>query len=389
MEIMNRFMNYMQTAALSLACLAAVQTHAQNASGAGAPVQKKRAEPTLKVGSDAPPIVAAKWIKGTPVTAFEKGKVYVVEFWATWCGPCRASMPHLSEVAREYKDKATVISFDVNELVAAKDKNGDYISKVERFVKRLGDGMDYIVAADVRENTMWNTWLVASGQFGIPASFIIDRDGKIAWKGHPMMVEKPLKMIVEGTYDDSAKAKMARQWTEYNAQVKALNATLADAEKAGDYDKGIQTADAIMALSPMSAGSMLKTKYDFMNRKDPAAAHKFGEEIIKKYAVNPLAIETVAMFIVDSKPENGKKPDYALAVKMMQQVTARSDSEDPFSTSDLAKAYYANGDIANAVKTQQKVVNLLNDESLVAQHQEVKDAALKNLEQYKSISKNN
>ena len=372
-------------------CLAAVQTHAQSASGnsTAAPVQKKRPEPTLKVGSEAPAIVAAKWIKGTPVTAFEPGKVYVVEFWATWCGPCRASMPHLSEVAREYKDKATVISFDVNELVAAKDKNGDYISKVERFVKRLGDGMDYTVAADVRDNTMWNTWLVASGQYGIPASFIIGRDGKIAWTGHPMMVEKPLKMVVEGTFDDSAKAKMARQWTEYRDQLKALNATLADAEKTGDYDKGIQTADAIIALSPLSTGSMLKTKYDFMNRKDPAAAHRFGEAIIKKYAVNPLAIETVAMFIVDSKPENGKKPDYALAVKMMQQVTARSDSEDPFSTSDLAKAYYANGDIANAVKTQQKVVDLLNDESLVTQHQEVKDTALKNLEQYKSISKNN
>lgn len=38
----------------------------------------------LKIGSPAPPLKIAKWIKGTPITGFQKGKVYVLEFWASW-----------------------------------------------------------------------------------------------------------------------------------------------------------------------------------------------------------------------------------------------------------------------------------------------------------------
>src|SRR5687768_3001133 len=112
---------------IAAAILASYGVHAQGDVKATPPATRQRPPVKLKVGDPAPPLVAAKWIKGTPVAEFEQGKVYVVEFWATWCGPCRANMPHLSELARRYKGKATVLSFDVQELIAAKDKNGDYI----------------------------------------------------------------------------------------------------------------------------------------------------------------------------------------------------------------------------------------------------------------------
>ena len=73
------------------------------------------AEPTLVVGSVAPDLNVESWLsKGNgdrfpEVTKFEAGKVYIVEFWATWCPPCVASMPHLSELQEKYEAKGVQV----------------------------------------------------------------------------------------------------------------------------------------------------------------------------------------------------------------------------------------------------------------------------------------
>src|SRR5947208_3003534 len=59
----------------------------------------------LKVGDVAPPLTIAKYVKGPADTAFKKGEVYLVEFWATWCTSCHASFPHLNELAKAVQGK--------------------------------------------------------------------------------------------------------------------------------------------------------------------------------------------------------------------------------------------------------------------------------------------
>ena len=72
--------------------------------------------PTLSIGKAAPALAIGTWVKGDEVAEFRKGHIYVVEFWATWCGPCKASMPHLSQLQKEYGDKITVLGISDEEM---------------------------------------------------------------------------------------------------------------------------------------------------------------------------------------------------------------------------------------------------------------------------------
>src|SRR5262245_46696286 len=97
---------------------------------------------SLKSGDKAPALSIEQWVKGAAVNYFDTRKVYLVEFWATWCGPCIASMPHLSEIQKEMKSKGvTVIG------VTSADQNNP-LAKLESMVKDKGDGMGYTVAWD-------------------------------------------------------------------------------------------------------------------------------------------------------------------------------------------------------------------------------------------------
>ena len=64
---------------------------------------------SLNVGDPAPPFKPGKWIQGDPVTEFSRDKVYLLEFWATSCGPCVELIPHLNGIAKKYKDKGLVV----------------------------------------------------------------------------------------------------------------------------------------------------------------------------------------------------------------------------------------------------------------------------------------
>ncbi|MBS1946815.1 MAG: TlpA family protein disulfide reductase [Bacteroidetes bacterium] len=155
--------------------------------------------PSLRLGDAAPPLRVREWLKGKPIEKFEKGKVYVIEFWATWCNPCKAAVPRLSKLARKYKNKAVFIGMDVYEqqVPLAYRKN---INQIKAFVDSMGRRMKYNVAIG-DSSFMETAWLKASGEQGIPKTFIINAEGIVAWIGHPMHLQEVLPKIVNNEWD--------------------------------------------------------------------------------------------------------------------------------------------------------------------------------------------
>jgi thiol-disulfide isomerase/thioredoxin len=128
-----------------------------------------------KLGDAAAPVVAQEWVKGGPVDVKDGKAIYVVEFWATWCGPCRMSIPHLSELQKQYKDKGVVVVGVSNEDPAT----------VKPFVSKMGAQMDYTVICDDALTTTMG-YMEAYGLNTIPTAFLVSKDGHVVWHGHPM-----------------------------------------------------------------------------------------------------------------------------------------------------------------------------------------------------------
>ncbi len=143
--------------------------------------QQQNSQHVLQVGDKAPELKPYKWIKGMPFDEFKKDHIYLIEFGATWCTPCAAAIPELNELALQYKGKLTVMSVFVMEANDHKnDDNPAYVAKVEAYIKKRNEKMNYAISVDGPKKELENSWLKAADKTGIPYMFVIDGHGNIA-----------------------------------------------------------------------------------------------------------------------------------------------------------------------------------------------------------------
>lgn len=177
--------------ALLLAALGCGQSNSTAPTSSGPLASDPR---KLKAGDPAPPLTIAKFLTGTPFAAFEPGKVYVVDFWAIWCGPCITSMPHLAELQAEYKSRGLVVV-----AVTSNDPARNPIEKVESFIAKTGKNYGLTYAWCETSRTEMD-YLLAAGINGIPCSFVIDQKGTIAYIGHPQELDDIIPRVLDGTW---------------------------------------------------------------------------------------------------------------------------------------------------------------------------------------------
>jgi thiol-disulfide isomerase/thioredoxin len=308
--------------------------------GGAAPAEKP--VPKLAPGMPAPALAIEKWVKGSPVASFEKGKIYVVEFWATWCGPCIASMPHISALQKRYADKGlTVIG------VSSVDSRGNSLEKVEKMVADKGDGMGYTVAWD-KERTTNEAFMAAAGQSGIPCSFLIDKEGRVAYIGHPMTLDQPLAHVVAGTWDiekgNAAMSEARSISTRLRTDAKGALAAI------DEFEKRYPAFAVFVADAKFSA--LLATG-------EHARAIEVGRGLVDAAieAHDSQKLNGIAWSIVDPEAKLETR-DLDLALKAAEKAVEFSEWRRPEVLDTLAWVWFWKGDSSKAIEIEGKAIAL-------------------------------
>lgn len=135
-------------------------------------------------------VAKAEFITGEAPDAWNEGEVYILECWATWCGPCIAAIPHVDELYDKYHEKGLhVLGMNVWE---------DGKEKVADFVNEKGDGMSYPVAYVGKGGAFEKEWLKPAGVTGIPRALVV-KDGKLLFGIHPASLkESTIEALLKG-----------------------------------------------------------------------------------------------------------------------------------------------------------------------------------------------
>jgi thiol-disulfide isomerase/thioredoxin len=326
---------------------------------------------TLSIGDSAPPITVSKWVKGEKVDKLQKDQTYVVEFWATWCVPCKVSIPHLTELQKKYKD----VKFIGVSVIESKP------AKVEPFVKEMGEKMVYTVATDdvpkgaePVEGKMVKNWMLASGSEGIPTAFLV-KSGKVIWIGEPMELDGPLEKINQPNFDlarfiaenrEEMTRKLAEEKAERLAMEKKLEPIKRRLKKLGEDATPGQVVQALTEAfdeSPELEKMYGLQKYVVMIESADKEAATYAMKLVEGSLKNEAEqLNTIAWSNLEDD-EDFKIPDAQkdtkLALKAALRANELTEGKESAILDTLALAYFKTGDATKALETQEKAMKFL------------------------------
>ena len=341
---------------------------------------EEAAQAELTIGDRAPDIDIAHWLKGvemdrrgdfTPITSFGDGKVYVLEFWATWCGPCVAGMPHLSELQEKHKeDGVTIIGVSDESLPKV---TGFLFQEDRRDGKLQNDRTHYVLTTDP-DQSVKRDYFLAAGQTGIPCAFLIGKDGCVEWIGHPIRMDEPLAAVLADTWDRAAFKAEFEEERAYKKMMQEARARMAAAISEGDWGAYVAILDELLAKRPGDA-RLMWTKFQTLltKAKDPDAGYAVGAALLEANWDDAQMLNQIAWMVVDDAAVARRDLDFAL--KTAERANELAESKDAAILDTLARIHHDRGDLETALLWQRKAVEQAGDGPMGAGIREV-------LEQY-------
>lgn len=319
---------------------------------------------TLAIGAPAPQFLPSSWLRGEPLTEFTPGVVYVVEFWATWCGPCLQSMPHLAQLQRQYGTQVRVIGVtdESQEILEA------FLSEKARgFENTWSELLTYSLAVDSTRQ-LNSTWMEASGQQSIPCAFIVGKSGNIEWIGHPLAIDEPLQSVVSDTWDltTAREAMIAQQ-------------KMKTALDRGDLENAIQSAESLTTLFPDSFDHAM-TRLELLMRSNRLAdANAVATTTLAICRSNPESLNSLAWLMVTGT--DSTEIDLTIAHEAASLANKLQQGRDSSILDTLARVTARMGDLTTAISLQKQAIEQEPEETqaeLIATLQEYEAANQKN-----------
>lgn len=334
----------------------------------------------LMPGDPAPELRVSQWIKGDPIARFEKGQVYVVELWATWCGPCRRSVPHLTELAKKHGKDVVIIGISVREV------GDDIVGGVRRFVAEMGDRMQYHVAVDSADKGTERLWQDAALRRGIPVAFIVGKDGRLAWIGHPMVMADPLQRVIEGNFDVSVSRAEFQKDVDRVMREEAGLALIAAAQvkgKKGLVAEALDELDSVFREIPELARDVFRTKAVILATDEAGIRDLIGQAPGMLGANASEALANASLFIVRDMKRADLDPKIERSARLMATAALKTMTKQM----EIPVLYYVSmlylqlEDFPNAATHLERLLKAIpvNEEtrSLIAEVQRLLDRARK------------